>query len=290
MTEIEGVEDVQETPLGSISGFRELDPMDSGDDEFVIEGSPEAAEVVTPQPAEAGQSAEDIKAQLEALKAQMAQAQGVQGLQKTLEDTLKKIQMPVVPQYQVPQQPQETPEQRKQRLQRLYIEDPVKASEEMNRENSMAMVQMMINGYEKLSKETIMVDPAAKATYQKYSQEVEDEVQRMPPMEKAQNPRIYQTALERVKARHTEDILAEQIQAGVKAALQQMGLDPDKPTTPVARGGPTVPSMATRPGGQTPPKPKNTVIIPRWVSEEAERQGLSAKFYYQHLKSTGRIK
>jgi hypothetical protein len=81
MTEIEGVEDVQETPLGSISGFRELDPTDDGDDEFVIEGSPEAAEVVTPQPAEAGQSAEDIKAQLEALKAQMAQAQGVQGLQ-----------------------------------------------------------------------------------------------------------------------------------------------------------------------------------------------------------------
>ena len=294
MPEIDDVP-VQVTPLGSIpmGGFREIDPFDEGDEDFVVEGSPEAAEVPPAEapPANPSGTTEEIRAQLDALKAQMAQNQGVQGLQKTLEDTLKRAMSPQMPQYQQPLQPQETPEQRKQRLQRMYIEDPVKAAEEINRERDIQMVQMMITGYQQLSKEVVMADPTAKATYQRYSAEVEEEVQRMPPVEKAQNPRIYQTALERVKARHTEDLVAEQIQAGVKAALQAMGFDPDKPVpTAPARGGPTVPSMATRPGGQTPAKPRTTTVIPKHIADEAERQGLSPKFYYQHLKATGRVK
>ena len=300
MPEINDTTEDTASPLASAPMFAPIDPYDDPDVSYAIEGSPEAdaaaaeAPAGTPTSAGGGTDVDDLKAQLAAMKAQMEQSVGAGAVGKGLEEALKRYAPQPAP--MMAQQPVETDDQRQARLQRLFIEDPIKATTELNKSRDAAYLQLLINNNQTLSKELVVANPETKGLYEKYRDEVEQEVARMAPADKAQNPRVYQTALERVKGNHSTELLAEQIKAGVAEALKQMGIDPaNPPTTGGTRGGPVVPSaagqqrVANGPTG-APQGVKKTMVIPKWVAERASREGLDPKFLYNHLKSKGQVK
>lgn len=291
---IEGVD--PQTTLASVPSFggRAIDPYEDMD--FVVEGT-EEAQAVEQEPAElAGRTKEEIFGQLKTLQAQLDEAKQandpVKALGSSLQEVLKKQQAqfspPYQPQYQ-PQTPVETPEQRRNRLNALWLEDPVKASEEMAREQMRPIVDMMLSNQTALSKDLALSDPGQKTVYDRWSEEVEREVNGMNPIEKAQNPRVYQTAISRVRARHTDDVVQDLVQQAVEQKLKELGIDTKSVAPGVSKPAVYSPAGVQR-TSQTGPAPRKTVVIPKWVVTEADRQGLDPKFYYQHLKENGRIK
>lgn len=289
------LEELSGNPLESApSGFpTPIDPYD--EEELVIEGS-EGAPVDPPELA--GKSREELAAQLrgfeEQLKAERERNDPVKALGASLQEVLSRSQnvQPIVqPQYVPPQEPRESAEQRKARLNNLWLEDPARATDEIKKEvQSEAirpLVDLLIQQGVTMSKEMMLMNSDQKAVYDKYGEEVEREVQAMSPFEKAQNPRIYQTALERVRSRHTTDIIQEQVAAQVAATLKSMGIEPGVPP----KAQPAVFSPAGQPRAAAPAAGgKRQVVVPKWVVDEADRQGLDPKFYYYHLKEKGRIK
>jgi len=277
----------QTSPLASVPTFggRTIDPYDDMD--AVVEGSEEAEALAQGQepPELAGKTKEDLFGQLKSLQDELAQSKAandpVRALGTSLQEALK-AREPYPQQQQAPQN-QETAEARKARLNNLWLEDPVRAAEEMNREQLRPIVDMMLSSTTALSKDLALSDPGQKGVYERYTDEVEREVAGMNPIEKAQNPRVYQAAIQRVRARHTDDLVATMVEEAVQKRLQELGIDP-KGARPAVYSPAGQPRTAQRPAGARP-----TVVIPRWVVQEADRQGLDPKFYYQHLKENGRL-
>lgn len=292
MREAEGVEiEVPESsPLASVpgQGFRPIDPYD--DTDFVVEGSPEADALAQPQepPELQGKTREELLKELQTQKGDLESARAandpVRALGQTFQELLKRQQPVAGPVQYAPQQPQETPEQRRERLNKLWLEDPVRAAEVMSMEQQRPIVDMMISNQTALSKDLAVADPEQKRVYDRWSEEVEREVQAMSPIEKAQNPRVYQTAIARVRSRHTDDIVQDLVEAAVAKKLSEMGLSPG--SQPAGRPAVQTPAGQQRSLGG-PGAGRKTVVVPRWVVEDADRQGLDPKFYYQHLKDKG---
>jgi len=291
MAEFKEEAPVETGPLESVpkDRFKTLNPYEGED--YVVEGSPEAEELAAAAPPKEGppETPEDIREQLKALESKLDFSQ----LGKAIGENLRPAVQPAP--YQPPV-PQETPEARKVKLNQRFIEDPIAAQEEANKENNLAIVQLLVNQGQTLSRELILTDPSTKTLYGKYRDEVEQEVARMPILEKAQKPRIYQTALDRVRSRHSEDEIKDQIKEGVAAALKELGIDPErlpKSANGQSRvsGGPqprvAVPNVQGRQGASVGARP---TVIPKAVEDEANRAGVDPVFYYHHLKEQGRIK
>jgi len=250
--------------------------------EFLEEGTPEATAYQQTQQQQQQQTQAAVTpaaaTDLAALKAQLDL------YQQQLKQQQQRPSYEQPPVYQPPVK-QETPEERNVRLQGMFITDPVKATQEVTKEAQLAMAQTIIDSNQKLSKEVVMSNPDSAKLYGKWKDEVEQTVRSMTPQEKFQNPLIYQTALERVKASHSSELLQEQIQAGVEQALRNMGIDPAKQQ----QQKPAVPTGAGKESG-TASTVKRTVVIPRSIVEQAEREGVNPVFYYNRLKEQGRIK
>jgi len=247
-------------------------------EEFVLEGSPEALELQQQQQ-NAPQDKDELKEQLRAMQEKLAQSEGfMKGFQQNAPREKPEAAAPPSPQI-------ESPEERAQRLRNLYLEDPVKATEEIARENAIGLAQLLANSHTTLSKELALTDPSTKSVYSKYQEEVEREVSQMSLAEKAQNPRVYQTALDRVRARHTDDILQEQVALKVAEVLKQYGIDPDKKAPEVAVRTPVGEQRSVN-----PQKSGSRTVVPQWVKSEADKIGLDYDIYYQHLREQGRIK
>lgn len=279
-------DDVEQTsPLASVPSFggRTIDPYEEMD--AVVEGSEEAAALEQEPPELAGKTKQDLFGQLKSLQEELNSAKAandpVRALGTSLQEALRSREPPV---QQVPQAPMESPEQRRSRLNALWLEDPVKASEEMAKEQLRPLVDMMLSSTTALSKDLALSDPGQKTIYDRYTDEVEREVSVMNPVEKAQNPRVYQAAIQRVRARHTDDLVSTMVEEAVQKKLKELGIDPAKMTKPAVYSPAGQPRTAQKPSNSRP-----TVVIPRWVVQEADRQGLDPKFYYQHLKENGRL-
>ncbi len=282
---------------------RDIDPYE--DTDYVLEGSEEAAALAAPELA--GKSRAEIMAELqkaqEAITAEKARADPVAALTETLSKMLPQQAKPapaplgytVVPQVGPAANPyaNETPEQRKARINDLWLSDPEAAARATYSEQQNQLAALVATNQAQMSREILLANPETKKLYDRFSDEIETEVAKMPPVERFQNPRMYQTALERVKYRHQDEFIAETLEAkveeAVNARLAAMGLGaPGKaaaPTAPAQR--PTYSGVAGP--GQRPPQARSTIVIPAWVQEEADRKGVDPKFYYNHLKSKGQL-
>lgn len=276
------------SPLASAPMFgRPIDPYE--DTDMVVEGSDEANELDGQTDELSGKTKEDLYAQLKALQNELSTAKSavdpVRAMTATLKESLGRQQQPAPFQFQPPQ---ESVEARRTRLNNKWLEDPVGASEEMQREQMRPLVDLMLSNQAALSKDLALSDPAQRTTYDKWGSEVEAEVAGMSPVDKAQNPRVYQTAIARVRGRHTDDVVADMVEAAVQKRLSELGIDPNgaKNGARPAVYSPAGQQRSVSPGGPA----RKTVVVPRWVVQEADRQGLDPKFYYQHLKENGRLK
>ena len=251
----------------------------------MVEGSEEAAALEQEPPELAGKTKEDLFGQLKSLQEELTASKAandpVRALGTSLQEALRSREPPV---QMAPQAPQESPEQRRSRLNALWLEDPIKASEEMAKEQLRPLVDMMLSSTTALSKDLALTDPGQKTIYDRYTDEVEREVSIMNPVEKAQNPRVYQAAIQRVRARHTDDLVSTMVEEAVQKRLRELGIDTNKLNKPAVYSPAGQPRTA-----QKPTQGRQTVVIPRWVVQDADRQGLDPKFYYQHLKESGRL-
>jgi len=279
--------------------------------DYLYEGSPEAAAAV--QPELAGKSREDILAELrkaqDEVTAERAKADPVVALTETLNKVLRPEPQrgPVQPGYLTPagqaQQPlnpyaTETPEQRKQRINDHWLSDPDGAAREAVNEAQAQLALSVAQNQAQVSREMLLTNPETKKYYDRYAEEVEAGIAKMTPLERFQNPRMYQTILEQVKSRHTDDIVQESLQAkideAVNAKLAALGYAPAAATA--VTQAPGYPATARAPiptgaggTGQRPPQARTTVVIPTWIVDQADRQGSDPKFLYQYYKSQGRI-
>lgn len=257
-------------PLASVQEV-ELPPEDTvenEDEEYVIEGTPEAEEVSKKTVPE---TKDDLKEQLRELQMKLEMLKGEPRLPSMV---------PVL-ERQVPIEPQKSEDELLSEINNKFLENPGKTAKELLKTELRPIVDLMIQNQTYLSKELALTNPELRKVYDKWKDEVEDYVQKMHPVEKAQNPRVYQTAIERIKAQHAEEILEEEIERRVQERLAKLTEE-----RKVAKPAVYSPAGEQRTGSGE----RKTVVIPRWVAQEAERIGLDPKFYYEHLKESGKLR
>jgi len=272
--------------------------------EYVVEGSAEAMaarQSASDEPEELrGKSREEILAALVAerakLSAEAANNNPVSALQQTMNQLVTQMQpqkAPVTPGYLIPNKaPQMSDKEFEKYINDLTLENPYRAQMEIQARTMGPVIQTFASSQAQLSRELLFANPSTKKVYDKYAQEVEQAVASIPVADRIQNPRVYQTALEVVKARHMEDFVTEgqeeRLAAMLDAKLKELGIDPTKPAAKQPQSTYTAPMSAQRPAANS--TPKKVVAIPSWVKTEAERKGLDHGFYYEHLKAQGRVK
>jgi len=208
---------------------------------------------------------------------------------KSMESVLTR--MPPVQQQQI----QEDPEAFRKKMNDMWLEDPNKAFEMLAARQFNPILGAVADNQTAMSKEMMFLDPNTKALYGKYGEEIESVVRSIPAAERFRNPKVYQTAVETVKARHMDTILSEQVseqvQKGVADALKAMGIEVDTNGKPLGSQQKTQynPSAQRQAPAQVSNQQRRTVSIPREVAMEADRRGIDPKVYYRVLKESGRI-
>lgn len=240
--------------------------------EYVYEGTPEADELAdeTKKPAEPAvpQGKDELEAQLKELQAKMQMAETV-------------LQRPQQVVLAPPPGPDEAPEVRKQKLNNRWMEDPAAAFEEQSRAQLKPVLDIMFTTQAALSKDLALAIPEQKEIYGQYKDEVEQEVARMSPQERVEDPRVYQVAIERVKTKHSSEITDKKVEELVNKRLQELGIDPKKKPAVFSPAGEQRTSST-----QTPRRE----VIPVWVRDRAVTEGLDPAFLYEHLKEKGELK
>lgn len=289
-----------EDPNAQLFGEREVSAADE-EVEYVVEGSEEAQRLAANggEPEEfRGKSREDLLAEIaknrEAMVSQTKAAEPVSALQQTMAQMLgqmKPQEAPVRPGYSVvPQaQNQMSDADFEKHINELMLENPYKAQQEVQARVMSPLLQTMAVNQAQLSRELALTHPETKKVYDKYSREIEEYVAQQPVQVRLQNPRVYQSAVEAVKARHMDEFVSEEfdkkLNDALNAKLAELGIDPNAKAAP--KPGYVAPSsVAARPATPAAPN-KRTVAIPRWVKEEADKRGMDPGFYFEHLKSKG---
>ena len=293
------IDDDEAAPFGE----RIITPDLDGDVEYVTEGSPEAAAAaaaaVPDEPEEyRGKSREDILAELQAQRAALQAAQTshepVTALKDTLAQFLQAQQPKKEPQtrgYAVsPVQAPIDPAQFEKRLNDAFLENPSRGFDEGFNAKVAPLLQVMAQNQAQVSRELVLTNADTRKVYDRYGEEIEQLVASMSLQDKLQNPRVYQTAVEQIKARHMDTFQSEALETLLEQKKQewlaeiqaQQPASPQKATTAYA-----APASAARPAAQTP---KRVVQIPRWVEEKGKAIGVAPAVLYEHYKAKGLVK
>jgi hypothetical protein len=198
----------------------------------------------------------------------------------------------------VPTDPMALAEYRK-KLNDKFLDDPVGAQQEVLNATLTPFLQQLAQNQALQSRELAMIHPETKDIFSRYGREVEQEVSMMPVQEKLQNPRVYQVAIERVKARHLSDLVAEQAKTQVDtllaARLQELGLDPAILQGQKPAAAPTGQPTLANPVGNRPvtPQSKTTIrLTPAQrvaVEREALAKGVSIEAVASRWRDLGKI-
>lgn len=216
----------------------EVPPFDDG---FQIEDVPD-------EPS-AGPSAEEIQKQLADLKAQNAElaARASQNeLLKTsfdrfgsqLEQVARPTQAP-----QVAQQPGETVEQFKQRINERILENPYETLMEFTNRAVGGAFQTVAEQMLAQQRKLAYLETDDKDFFTRHQKEIDEEVQRTPVEQRVRDPEIYRRAVDLVKARNMNEIIAAEVAKAVAAAGMQKAAPASAPVglsdTPAATLAPS---------------------------------------------------
>jgi len=280
-----------------------IDEPTDDDTDYVVEGSEEARNI---QPADV-KSREEIMAELaktrEELVALQAGAAPVTALQSTMEKMMSNMAPAKAPRKDGSTTMQLYNGQRmsdvdfEKHINQLMLENPYQAQQEMQARMMEPILQMTAVNNAQTSRELLLANAETKKFYDRYADEIEEHVANIPMIDRVKNARVYQNALNVVKAAHMDELAAEttsaQVASLVAAELAKYGIKPGE--TPVSATKPTQTaynapqSLSARPTASASTNRK-VVSIPQSVAHEARQRGLDPGFYYEHLKSKGLIK
>jgi hypothetical protein len=168
--------------------------------------------------------AEALKKENEEFRARMAQLEEQANLNKSLQEGIQglgKNMTPQRPQPQPVQQPGESDADFRKRFNEHLYDDPAALMDEWQMRKLSPLVSQIITNNMAMGRRFLQLDPEKAPNYKTYRDEIENEVNRMPPQEKLQNPDFYDKAYERVMARHIDDIVNQRVQAALKEELEK---------------------------------------------------------------------
>ncbi|HSW65333.1 MAG TPA: hypothetical protein VLH56_18800 [Dissulfurispiraceae bacterium] len=291
------IEDDDALPFGERIVAPELDDVT-----YVVEGSPEAAALeqqVSTEPDEyKGKSREEILAELQAQRAALQAAQSSHEPVTALKDTLT--------QFLQAQQPKKEPQTRgyavppvappmdqaalEKRLNDTFMENPYRGLDEGFNVKVAPLLQVMAQNQAQISRELVLTNADTRKVYDRYGEEVEQIVAAMTLQDKLQNPRVYQAAVEQVKARHMDSFQAEALEQLLEQKKQEwmkeLGVESGKPAQAVKPAPYAAPQTAARPAAAA----KKVVQIPKWVEDKGNKIGVDPKQLYQIYRERGLVK
>lgn len=296
-----GVDDI-DVPNG---GERVIS-LEDDDVMYVDEDSPEALEAARGSSTEPedirGKSRDEIIASLMAQRQQLAESakasEPVTALQQTMSQFLSQMQGPkevIKPGYEVqrPIQAQTMSDKEfEQYINNLSLENPYQAQLAIQARTMEPLIQTFASSQAQLSREMLFANPSSKKIYDKYAAEIEQVVANTPAVDRVKNPRVYQNAVETVRARHFDEFASEEqeakLNAMLEAKLKELGISGTAaPAVKAAPANYVAPAQAQRPAQANA---KRVVAVPTWVRQEADQKGIDAGFLYSHYKSKGMVK
>lgn len=263
--------------------------------EVLVEGIDEIPEDLREEEESEKPTLEEIQAELEAEKKKNealsgqadqvgALTQAFQGLSQQL-DPMRQPQKTAdeewVEQLQAAgQQRQVDPETLKKEINENFVDDPVAA---MNRlidlKMGPAQSQVMVNTL-KNSRALLEVHQTKGETFKRYQAEIEAEVKKATPLEKAQDLKLYERAHDIVMSRHLSDLVAERVTAELERRQKE---------NPVSDSAPE-PGHTER-TREVGPRPRvRKVVLTREQAADADRKGIEREDYATYLRAIGEIK
>jgi len=280
-----------------------IDEPTDDETDYVVEGSEEAKNI---QPTDV-KSREEIMAELAKTREELVALQAGAAPVTALQSTMEKMMSNMAP-VKAPRKDGSTSMQTfngnrmsdvdfEKHINQLMLENPYQAQQEMQTRMMEPILQITAVNNAQTSRELLFANPEQKKLYDRYADEIEEHVANIPMIERVKNARVYQSALNAVKAAHMEELSNEstsaQVASLVAAELAKYGIKPGE--TPVNTNKPAQTaynapqSLSARPTASTSTTRK-VISIPQNVAHEARQRGLDPGFYYEHLKSKGLIK
>lgn len=255
---------------------------DAGDVETVYVTSPE--EIPSEEPAvdveELQRQNAEFAARMEALEQQANAVTAMKDGISALGDKLGPQQKAEAARAGITQAPGESEEAFAARINEKLYDDPYKNLTDFTNRKMQPLVAQMINNNVVAGRRWLELDPEKSANFKRYRAEVDAEMEAIPPMEKLQDPMVYEKAYQRVIARHVDDIVEER----VAAALAQSAGAPANGGVAQSVGGGYVENTTYR-------KPeaarKQYRVLTDAERRAARAQGVSDEVYWDYLKSRG---
>ena len=203
--------------------------------------------------------------------------------------------------------PQMTPqdyEKWKKGLADKFLDDPTAATQEVVLREVTPLLGTLAESMASLSRDNARLSPETKDVYAKYAAEIEADVAEIEPLVKLRNPRVYQEAVERARARHFNELVSETTKAQQEAIaseyLKSLGLDIETVKASAGKAS-AVPASApaastlAKPGVQSAPAQTSKTRIslsPQQraaVEARAKATGMSLEATAAHMRARGLI-
>jgi len=270
--------DIEVTADETIAGF---EPAQTDEPEIVVlgpDGKP-------PSEAAAAEEKKQVVLTPEEFEALKTKGNESSALRESIAALGESMRAPINTQVQEQQQPGETDQQFRDRIEKEIFETgkTTGALQEAIGRFVGPYFQQTLGTISEQSKKLLETDPARGPTYKKYQKEIEDYVNKLPPQQRALNPNVWEHAYEAAVRRHSEDIVQERIQEGVKKALKEMGIEPGGKKAPAAVGTGQGSSMAV-PEAQGVKRKTQIHVTPDQKSaleRSAEIRGVDLAVYMQ---------
>lgn len=229
----------------------------------------------------AGPSVDEIKSQLaelqkanEDLRAKADQASQLSGSFNQFGERLEKIVSRPAPAAPIQQQPGESLEAFKERINRKYLEDPYETMVEFSNRYVGGALQTMAQQSMQLQRKLAYLEADDKDFVRKHQDEIEQEVARIPVDQQMRDPEAYKRAMDTVRARHMDEIIAIKVAEAIAKATGAAPAAPAAARSPLgASETPVIPGApASSPAGSS--SSRRVSLTPAQIARLEARQKL----------------
>lgn len=171
-------------------------------------------------------------------------------------------------------------EELQKELAEKFYDDPTKAVDTLVQHKMAPLMRTLLTNNVNMSKRLMMMEPENKTFYEKYREEVDQELVKIPPDARLNDGEVYTKALQVVQSRHIDDIVAIKVAEAMKT---------------MAGGMATAPTYTEPGGGRTPASPpagvkKRVVHLSTAEAEYARVNAMSPQMMARALEANPELR